>query len=106
MLNNVVTFLDEHALAEATAADAEIAAGYYRGPLHGLPSYKEEIVLGVAKIAQDAMGYHVMIPPRLEDAPLSQKEKEKLIAAEKVEQEKAQKAANAKQDSLGAKARL
>ncbi|HEY0968819.1 MAG TPA: amidase [Opitutaceae bacterium] len=32
-----VTILRESALAEAAQADAEIAAGRYRGPLHGLP---------------------------------------------------------------------
>jgi hypothetical protein len=37
VLNNVVTFLDDHGLAEAERADREIAAGRYRGPLHGLP---------------------------------------------------------------------
>jgi hypothetical protein len=32
-----VTILEEQARAEATRADAEIQAGRYRGPLHGLP---------------------------------------------------------------------
>ena len=32
-----VTILEDRARAEATAADAEIKAGKYRGPLHGLP---------------------------------------------------------------------
>lgn len=32
-----VTIMEDQALAEARAADAEIAAGRYRGPLHGLP---------------------------------------------------------------------
>ena len=36
-LNCVVTFLDEVAIAQAKAADAEIAAGEYKGPLHGIP---------------------------------------------------------------------
>ena len=64
--------------------------------------YKEDVVLGVAKIAQDAMGYHLMVPPKLEDAPLSQEEKEKLMAAEKEEAE----VAKTKQASLEGKARL
>ena len=68
--------------------------------------YREDIILGVAKIAQDAMGYHVMIPPKLEDAPLSEEEKEKLVAAEKAEEEKEQKPAKAKRGNPGAKARL
>jgi Asp-tRNA(Asn)/Glu-tRNA(Gln) amidotransferase A subunit family amidase len=33
----VITLTREHALARARAADAEIAAGKYRGPLHGVP---------------------------------------------------------------------
>ncbi len=33
----VITVTREHALARAKQADAEIAAGKYRGPLHGVP---------------------------------------------------------------------
>ena len=36
-LNAVVTVMRESALAEARAADAEIAKGKHRGPLHGIP---------------------------------------------------------------------
>ena len=36
-LNCVVTFMDDSARAEAAKADAEIAAGKYRGALHGVP---------------------------------------------------------------------
>jgi len=36
-LKFVVTLTDDRALAQAKKADAEIAAGKYRGPLHGLP---------------------------------------------------------------------
>ena len=36
-LNCVITLTAEHALKQARAADAEIAAGKYRGPLHGIP---------------------------------------------------------------------
>lgn len=32
-----VTIMEEQALAEAARADAELAAGKYRGPLHGIP---------------------------------------------------------------------
>src|SRR5437773_10951176 len=36
-LKFVVTLTEERALAQAKKADAEIAAGKYHGPLHGLP---------------------------------------------------------------------
>jgi Asp-tRNA(Asn)/Glu-tRNA(Gln) amidotransferase A subunit family amidase len=36
-LHCVVTLTEELALAQAAAADAEIKAGRYRGPLHGIP---------------------------------------------------------------------
>ncbi len=44
VLNNVVTFLDEHGREEARQADAEIAAGRYRGPLHGIPWGAKDII--------------------------------------------------------------
>ena len=37
LLKCVVTLTEERALAQAKKADAEIAAGHYRGPLHGIP---------------------------------------------------------------------
>lgn len=37
VLNCVVTLLEAQALRDAAAADREIAAGKFRGPLHGLP---------------------------------------------------------------------
>jgi Asp-tRNA(Asn)/Glu-tRNA(Gln) amidotransferase A subunit family amidase len=43
-LNHVVTFLDDHGLAEAARADREIAAGKYRGPLHGIPWGCKDII--------------------------------------------------------------
>jgi Asp-tRNA(Asn)/Glu-tRNA(Gln) amidotransferase A subunit family amidase len=36
-LRCVITLTRDHALAQARQADAEIAAGHYRGPLHGIP---------------------------------------------------------------------
>ena len=36
-LNCVITLTRDHALTQARVADAEIAAGKYRGPLHGIP---------------------------------------------------------------------
>ncbi len=43
-LNNVVTFLDDLGLAQAKQADAEIAAGKYKGPLHGIPWGAKDII--------------------------------------------------------------
>ncbi|MGH9607208.1 MAG: amidase [Terracidiphilus sp.] len=37
LLHFVITIVEERALKQAKAADAEIAAGNYRGPLHGIP---------------------------------------------------------------------
>src|ERR1700728_1393164 len=36
-INCIIPLTRAHALAQAKAADAEIAAGHYRGPLHGIP---------------------------------------------------------------------
>ncbi len=44
LLNNVVTFLDDYGRAEARRADAEIGAGKYRGPLHGIPWGAKDII--------------------------------------------------------------
>src|SRR5579863_8101150 len=43
-LNCVVTFLDEVAMGQAKQADAEIAAGKYKGPLHGIPWGAKDII--------------------------------------------------------------
>jgi Asp-tRNA(Asn)/Glu-tRNA(Gln) amidotransferase A subunit family amidase len=37
MLRSVITVTREHALLRARQADDELAAGHYRGPLHGIP---------------------------------------------------------------------
>jgi Asp-tRNA(Asn)/Glu-tRNA(Gln) amidotransferase A subunit family amidase len=36
-INAIITLTDQQAMARARQADAEIAAGKYRGPLHGIP---------------------------------------------------------------------
>jgi Asp-tRNA(Asn)/Glu-tRNA(Gln) amidotransferase A subunit family amidase len=36
-IRSIITLTRDHALKRAKAADAEIAAGKYRGPLHGIP---------------------------------------------------------------------
>jgi Asp-tRNA(Asn)/Glu-tRNA(Gln) amidotransferase A subunit family amidase len=43
-LNNTVTFLDELGLTQARQADAEIAKGRYKGPLHGIPWGAKDII--------------------------------------------------------------
>jgi aspartyl-tRNA(Asn)/glutamyl-tRNA(Gln) amidotransferase subunit A len=43
-LNAVVTVTRERALQEARAARAEIAAGRYRGPLHGIPYGAKDLI--------------------------------------------------------------
>src|SRR4249920_1927485 len=43
-LNFVVTYTDELAMQQAQQADKEIAAGKYRGPLHGMPWGCKDII--------------------------------------------------------------
>jgi Asp-tRNA(Asn)/Glu-tRNA(Gln) amidotransferase A subunit family amidase len=49
-LRSVITLTDTHALAQARQADREIAAGKYRGPLHGI-AYGVKDLLDTAGIA-------------------------------------------------------
>jgi Asp-tRNA(Asn)/Glu-tRNA(Gln) amidotransferase A subunit family amidase len=49
-LRSVITLTKDFALAQAKKADAEIAAGRYRGPLHGIP-YGVKDLLDTAGIA-------------------------------------------------------
>ena len=44
LLNNVVTFLDDVGREQAKQADREIAAGHYKGPLHGIPWGAKDII--------------------------------------------------------------
>src|SRR4051812_16856566 len=43
-LLNTVTFLDEHGMQQAKAADADIAAGRFRSPVHGIPWGAKDII--------------------------------------------------------------
>ena len=43
-LNFVVTFLDNVGMEQAKKADSEIAAGRYKGPLHGIPWGAKDII--------------------------------------------------------------
>ncbi len=49
-LRSVITLTAAHGLAQAKQADREIAAGHYRGPLHGIP-YGVKDLLDTAQIA-------------------------------------------------------
>jgi len=49
-LRAVITLTREHAISQAKKADAEISAGKYRGPLHGIP-YGVKDLLDTAGIA-------------------------------------------------------
>jgi Asp-tRNA(Asn)/Glu-tRNA(Gln) amidotransferase A subunit family amidase len=75
-LNNVVTFLDDHGLAEAARADAEIAAGRYKGPLHGIPWGAKDIISvkghkttwGAAVFKEQVFDYDASVVEMLRDA--------------------------------------
>jgi Asp-tRNA(Asn)/Glu-tRNA(Gln) amidotransferase A subunit family amidase len=49
-IRSIITLTKDHALARAAQADREIAAGRYRGPLHGIP-YGVKDLLDTAGIA-------------------------------------------------------
>jgi Asp-tRNA(Asn)/Glu-tRNA(Gln) amidotransferase A subunit family amidase len=75
-LNNVVTFLDEYGREEARRADTEIAAGKYRGPLHGIPWGAKDIISvkgftttwGAAPFKDQVFDYDASIVEMLRDA--------------------------------------
>jgi len=75
-LNNVVTFLDDVGRAQAKQADAEIAAGKYRGPLHGIPWGAKDIISvkgypttwGTASFKTRALDYDASVIEMLRDA--------------------------------------
>jgi Asp-tRNA(Asn)/Glu-tRNA(Gln) amidotransferase A subunit family amidase len=76
VLNNVVTFLDDVARAQAKQADAEIAAGKYRGPLHGIPWGAKDIISvkgykttwGTASLKDQVLDYDASVVEMLRDA--------------------------------------
>src|SRR5262244_1317352 len=43
-INAFITVMHDSALAEARAAEAEIAAGNWRGPLHGIPIGLKDLI--------------------------------------------------------------
>jgi Asp-tRNA(Asn)/Glu-tRNA(Gln) amidotransferase A subunit family amidase len=57
-LQCVITLLEEQALRQAKKADEEIAAGIYRGPLHGIPyGIKDLLAVRGTKTTWGAMPY-------------------------------------------------
>jgi len=76
LLNNVVTFLDDHGRAEARRADAEIAAGRYMGPLHGIPWGAKDIISlkgytttwGSEPFKEQVLDYDASVIEQLRDA--------------------------------------
>ena len=76
LLNNVVTFLDDYGRAEAKRADAEIAAGKYKGPLHGIPWGAKDIISvkgskttwGSAPFKDQVLDYDATVVEQLRDA--------------------------------------
>src|ERR1700734_622473 len=59
-LNSFIRVLPEAALAAARAAESEIAAGHYKGPMHGIPIGLKDIyetkgvpTTGHSKVMQD-----------------------------------------------------
>src|SRR5215204_983866 len=75
-LNNVVTFLDDYGRAEARRADAEIASGKYKGPLHGIPWGAKDIISvrgfkttwGSAPFKDQVLDYDATVVEQLRDA--------------------------------------
>jgi Asp-tRNA(Asn)/Glu-tRNA(Gln) amidotransferase A subunit family amidase len=75
-LNNVVTFLDDLGRAEAKRADADIAAGKYKGPLHGIPWGAKDIIAvkgykttwGSPAFKEQAFDYDASVVELLRDA--------------------------------------
>ena len=58
VLKCVITLMEESALQQAQKADEEIAAGHYRGPLHGIPwGAKDLLATKDAKTTWGAMPY-------------------------------------------------
>src|SRR5215475_8050262 len=75
-LNCVVTYLDDLALSQAKQADAEIAAGKYKGPLHGIPWGAKDIIAvkgyrttwGSAAFKDQVFDYDATVVELLHDA--------------------------------------
>ncbi len=72
----VVNFTEEHALKQAAQADAEIAAGKYKGVLHGIPfgvkdllsSADSKTTFGAAPYKEQSLGIDATVVKKLEEA--------------------------------------
>src|SRR5690349_10380528 len=68
-VNAVVTLVADKAMADATAADEELARGKARGPLHGLPiAHKDLVATKGIRTTQGSPFYRDFVPDA--DAPL------------------------------------
>jgi Asp-tRNA(Asn)/Glu-tRNA(Gln) amidotransferase A subunit family amidase len=75
-LKFVITLTDDLAMTQARQADKEIAAGKYRGPLHGIPWGAKDLISkrgykttwGAAPFKDQSFDYDATIVQRLEDA--------------------------------------
>jgi Asp-tRNA(Asn)/Glu-tRNA(Gln) amidotransferase A subunit family amidase len=62
-INAIITLTKDHALARAAQADQEIAAGHYRGPLHGIPyGVKDLLDTAGIKTTWGAMPFKDRVP--------------------------------------------
>ncbi len=75
-LHFVITLTEERAMAHAAAADKEIAAGKYRGPLHGIPWGGKDLLAvkgyrttwGAGGFEDQAFDYDATVVTRLDEA--------------------------------------
>ena len=76
VLKCVVTLTEERALAQARRADAEIASGRYRGPLHGIPWGAKDLLAvkgypttwGTPPFKEQRLDYDATVVKRLDAA--------------------------------------
>lgn len=76
LLNCVVTMTGELAMKQARKADQEIAAGQYRGPLHGIPWGAKDLIAvpgypttwGIPQFETRELPYTATVARRLEEA--------------------------------------
>ena len=75
-LKFVITYTDDLAMNQAKQADAEIAGGHYRGPLHGIPWGAKDLISkkgykttwGAAPFKDQQFDYDATIIERMENA--------------------------------------